>query len=93
MHSTLKLKKPFSKYTKEEILNNISENDGCCYFEISYDWQYCGTQNLNECIDEYVEKGYYLMDVSYTPLRIEGEEIIIEVCIGDTTEYVDEDFD
>ena len=80
-----------NQITRQEILDNIEANDGCCQFEIAYDWEYSSIENLNDYLDDAVEDGHLLMDIEYTPVRIKDGEIVFEVCVADVSEYLDEE--
>lgn len=77
--------------TEKQILENIKANDGCCYFHISFDWEYLSVENLNDHLDDAVEEGHHLMDISYDPVGVDSGSIVFEVCASDVSEYLDED--
>lgn len=77
--------------TRKQIIENIKANGDCCYFHMSYDWEYLSVENLNDNLDNDVEEGCLLMDVEYDPVGVDSGYIIFEVCVADVSEYLNED--
>lgn len=51
-----------------------------------------GIDGINEMVDEFVDRGHLLMDLSYKPVKIVGGDIIIHVT-ADASEFLDTDID
>lgn len=78
------------KVTKEEVLENIKQNDGVCYLQLECDWEGVCSDLLNDVLDETVERGWHLCDVTYTPIKIKDGMIIFEACAADCEEFIAE---
>ena len=76
--------------TREEVLANIMENEGTCYLHLECDWERAGYDHLNYLLDENVDNGTYLCDVSYTPIELDKNNgcILFEVCAVDCVDYI-----
>ena len=87
MKNTVIHYKPF--ISREEILQNIMENDGKCYLQLIIHWDGASTESLNNLLDEVVEEGYLLEDMSYTPIWLDPSQglILFEVCVKETGYY------
>ena len=81
---------PLKNFIKrEEVLDNIKANDGVCYLQISCDWEDVGYDRLNNILDEEVDNGTYLCDVSYKPIKLNDDgTLVFEVCASDCSDYI-----
>ena len=76
--------------TREQV-KEFSKDLEYFMFKIKANWQHCDSGALNDIVDGSVEDGYLLDNLSYTPIRLDGDDIIIEVRADDLEEYFDED--
>lgn len=73
------------KFTKKEVLNCLAQQNGQrIRFNMPVDFDQLtsnrmGIELLNEMVDEFVEDGYLLQDLVYTPTKMDGETIYVEV--------------
>jgi hypothetical protein len=75
--------------TREQVLENIKANKGVCYFRICVDWDDTDIDALNYMVDDVVDNGTYLNDLSYTPMKLNKDKtLLIEVCAPDTEDYI-----
>jgi hypothetical protein len=44
--------------------------------------------HLNSILDDEVDNGTYLCDVSYDPIKLDNGSLIFEVCIADCDDYI-----
>ena len=51
-----------------------------------------GIEGINEMVDEFVDRGHLLMDLSYKPVRVEKGNIVIHVT-ADANEFLDKEND
>lgn len=77
--------------TRKQVLENIKQNNGVCYFQLCCDWEDCGYDRLNYLLDEEVDNGQFLCDVTYKPIKINKDTtLVFEVCSADTQDYIDQ---
>lgn len=67
----------------------ITYNKDFITFEMPVDFvelsdNYSGIDFINELVEEFVDDGFKLQGMSYKPLRVEGDFIIVEVCANCT---------
>jgi hypothetical protein len=74
--------------TREEVLANIKANGGTCYLHLECDWDMACYDHLNSILDDEVDNGTYLCDVSYDPIKLDNGSLIFEVCIADCDDYI-----
>jgi hypothetical protein len=74
--------------TREEVLANIKANGGTCYLHLECDWDMASYDYLNSILDDEVDNGTYLCDVTYDPIKLDNGSLIFEVCAVDCDEYV-----
>jgi hypothetical protein len=74
--------------TREEVLKNIKDNRGTCYLYLECDWDMANYEHLNFVLDEDVDNGTYLCDVSYNPIKLDNGSLIFEVCATDCADYI-----
>ena len=73
------------KFTKQEMLQVLGEQRGQrIIFTMPVEFNELtsnrmGIELLNAMVDEFVEDGYLLQDLVYTPVEMRGETIYIEV--------------
>jgi hypothetical protein len=73
------------KFTKQEMLQVLGEQRGqriIFTMPVEFDEltsNRMGIELLNAMVDEFVEDGYLLQDLVYTPVEMRGETIYIEV--------------
>lgn len=80
--------------TREEIEQNIKDNDGLCYFMIETEWNRTSYAHLNNLVEDAVEDGFALGDIDYTVMGMDEakEHILILVCCSETEDYVEGNF-
>ncbi len=74
--------------TREEVLANIKANRGTCYLHLECDWEDANVEYLNYLLDDWVDNGSYLCDVSYDPIKLDNGSLIFEVCAADCDDYI-----
>lgn len=74
--------------TREEVLQNIKDNNGNCYLHLECDWDIANYEHLNFVLDEDVDNGTYLCDVSYDPIKFYDGVLLFEVCAADCADYI-----
>jgi hypothetical protein len=81
------------KYTKEELLPLIV-NDTLT-FELEVDWQDTSYHKLNNIVDEKVEDGYNLGDITYEAVSFDPEKstMIVKVICSDLHDYLNSEED
>lgn len=81
---------PLSNFiTREQVLANIKANHGTCYLQLECDWDNASYDYLNSFLDDEVDNGTYLEDVSYNPIKLNDDgTLVFEVCASDTKEYI-----
>ena len=73
------------KFTKKEMLDCLAEKSGQrIRFNMPVEFDELtsnrmGIELLNAMVDEFVEDGYLLQDLVYTPTKMVGETIYVEV--------------
>jgi len=73
------------KFTKKEVINCLAQQNGQrIRFNMPVDFDQLtsnrmGIELLNEMVDEFVEDGYLLQDLVYTPTKMDGETLYVEV--------------
>lgn len=73
-----------SELSKKEFLDVCQRRGQRVSFVMPVDFEHLlynrsGIERLNEMVDMFVEDGYMLEDISYTPVKIEKDDIYIEV--------------
>ena len=76
--------------TREEVLANIKANGGTCYLHLECDWDSANVEYLNCLLDDNVDNGTYLCDVSYDPIKLDNGSLIFEVCAVDCDDYIEQ---
>lgn len=72
------------------MLQNIKDNHGTCYLHLECDWDSGSYDYLNNLLDEDVDNGSYLCDVSFDPIKLDNGSLIFEVCASDCEEYIEQ---
>ena len=49
-----------------------------------------GIESINNMVDEFVDRGHLLMDLSYKPVGIKGDTLIVHVT-ADASEFLDKE--
>lgn len=70
------------------------DEDGGVTFDIAIDFESlvhncAGISYLNECVDDFTDKGYLLADLTYEVARLVGSTCVVRV-MADATEYLEE---
>lgn len=76
---------------REEVLANIKSNHGVCYLHLCCDWDDADYDRLNFLIDNEVDNGQYLCDVSYNPIKLNDDgTLVFEVCASDCEDFINQ---
>lgn len=76
------------KITRDEIFNNIKDNQGKAYFLLKRDWYNIHTTDLFNTMERIVEDAYLLMDLNFKPMSVDGSDIIFLVTVNNTAEFI-----
>lgn len=79
--------------SKDLVLSKCKDNEDPVVFEMLVDWNHTKIDELNDAVDDYVEGGHLLCDISYKLIGAypEQEELLLLATVADLQEYLDED--
>lgn len=78
------------KISRKQILKKTKS--GTVNFTIVVPWQETNIFQLNDAVEDQVEDGYLLSDLTYKPGTVVSDESLVVEVTASTSEYTEENF-